>query len=202
MSPSSTDVVLGLINYERLPVAAAIVVATQLCDGCYQQLKRRFQFPTEITAVSDGCPHCPQVSQHYQVNAVMDPSVFEKFISYDSFFGNYMVKKYTEILRQDRANKDKKNIPLPDIEDENWDEYFEQMLFQVMDHTNDLRVQKYFKELRDLPLDKIANNDTVVSPYPNEDKPSVYENFQRGDTVNKPGQTTAAAIPKNPLWEP
>ena len=143
----------------------------------------------------------------FVTTAVMDPKIFEKFIVYDSFFGNYMVKRYSDILQQSQEKPTNPHEALPGISDRDYSEYFDQMLLQVMDHSNDVRVQEYFNQLRDLPMDKVANDQTVTSPYLKENKRSVYEDFKlgkkaRNDVDDLPVKVHAREDTTRALWEP
>lgn len=209
VEPRRTDLVAALMHYERYTPSLAIASANELCERCCAKLRQHyFGHYGPIQVAAGHCHYCPQLSPHYLVNSAMDPKIFEKFIAYDSFFGNYMVKRFADIKRQEKEDKDKKNIPLDDIEDFDWDPYFDQMLLQVMDHSNDLRVQEYFKSLRHLPLDKVANDSTVPSPYrrSGEGQRSVYDDLQRGIKVEKkvpdtPNKVTAGTTNYG-IWEP
>ena len=196
----AVDLVGAIHVYEHLEPLAAIAVAATMCARCERKARAHYQL--RFNQVSVGtCPYCDT----HETTALMDAKWFEKFIAYDSFFGNYMVKRYGDILKHQGELRRNPNKSLPTLRDENWSEYFDQMLLQTMDHANDVRVQRYFNDLRDLPKTTVKTDDNVPSPYIKEDKPTILEDMRRGkkarnDVDEKPVPVYSAI--KGDIWEP
>ena len=213
--PTNLDLIAAVHRYDKLPIIDSILLVGKLCQHCQLQLREHYQLATIKIEYTD-CRYCSSIDPEYAKQrdlttvAVMDPKIFEKFIAYDSFFGNYMVKRYTDILEKSKIKELNPNkVAIPSIHDnDNYPEYFDQLLLQVMDHSNDIRVQKYFNDLRNLPMDKVATDQTVTSPYLRENKKSVYHDLKRGkkahnDVDEIPAPVYSSAYLKtHPNWEP